>query len=260
MQNKVITGRKGKNVRWGLAASVAVMMVVGLLTVSPSLAAVQVFSKNLAGFDAAAGSPPITINFDNFAPGTDITDTTISGVLLQGPGAPLEVVKASDTFTNFWGNPPQCKLVATTGENVLSPGGIVLGPGPNNAVENDDLTLIFSLPVSAFGFDHLSQSSDGASYTQIAVYDPGNVVLYSGTVPISALAGGAGGADFWGIVSDSANIAKIVINEDDNNATNPDCNIGFDTFRFHPVPLPGTVVLLGSGLLSLAGLARFRRK
>jgi hypothetical protein len=225
------------------------------------MASVSVYSKDLAGFNTAAGTPPIAINFDNIATGTNINNTAIAGVTFQGPGAPLIVVKASDTYTNFWGNPPQCKLVATSGENVLSPGGVVLGPGFDNDIENDDLTLLFTVPVSAFGFDHLSQSADGASYTGIAVYDPNNALLYSGTVPISALSGSAGGPDFWGIVSNTANIAKIVIDEYDNNATYPDCNIGFDTFRFQSqaVPIPGAVWLLGSGLLGLVGWRRVRQ-
>ena len=62
-------------------------------------------------------------------------------------------------------NPANNTLGATSGANVLSPGGVTLGPGPDDAVENDDLTLEFATPVSAFGFDHLAQSADGFSFT-----------------------------------------------------------------------------------------------
>ena len=52
----------------------------------------------------------------------------------------------------------------------------------------------FGEPVSAFGFDHLSQSADGYSFTSIQVFDPSNVLLFSGTVPISNIGGMGGGA------------------------------------------------------------------
>jgi hypothetical protein len=62
------------------------------------------------------------------------------------------------------------------------------------------------------------------SFTSIAVYDSSNSVLYTGGIPISNLGGGgaAGGADFWGIVADSAIIKSIVVSEYDNNNGYPD--------------------------------------
>ncbi len=235
---------------------------LALLSAAWGRAAVMTYPMDLAGFDLAAGSPPIAVDFDSIAPGTDITGQTLAGATLWGPGAPLIVVKGSDTYTPVgfsWApNPATNKLYATSGENVLSPGGVVLGPGPNSPVEDDDLTLVFASPVSAFGFDHLSQSADGFSYTNIAVYDVADGLLYSGVVPISGVGGdGPGAADFWGIVSDSANIAKIVIDETDANAEFPDCNIGVDTLRF--VPEPGAFVLLGAGTVSLVAVAWRRR-
>jgi len=116
---------------------------------------------------------------------------------------------------------------------VLSPGGPELGPGPNPALESDNLTIVFDTPVSCFGFDHLSQSADGYSFTHIAVRDASGKQIYGGSVPISGSGGGApGGPDFWGIVSSSADIKTVEITEGDNNNQYPDCNIGFDTFRY----------------------------
>jgi hypothetical protein len=261
MKNCTPKAEKSKKISRLFCAWLAGALLAGFLPASPLMASVIVYSQDLPGFNAAAGNPPIAIDFDGITPDTDITNNTIAGVKLEGPGSPLLVVKGTDTYTTFWGGPPGCKLFPTSGENVLSPGGKVLGPGPNSSIEFDDLTLIFTAPVSAFGFDYLSQSADGASYADIEVYNASNVLLYSGNLPITnnGLAG-PGGADFWGIVSTSADIAKIVINEQDDDATYPDCNVGYDTFRFQPVPLPATFWLVGAGLLGLGGFSLRRRR
>ena len=116
---------------------------------------------------------------------------------------------------------------------MLSPGGTTLGPGPDPAIEDDGVNIILDKAVSAFGLDHLSQSADGFSFTTVSVFDDGDVQLFSEIVPISGAGGGApGGADFWGIVSDSANIKRVQFTEGDGDATFPDNNIGFDTLRF----------------------------
>ena len=227
-----------------------IIVVLGLLIVwlpttnaSPGITA---FYNDLAGFNAAAGSPPVAVNFDDITPGTDITGLTIQGATFDlgnqpAPSAPLIVVRAADTYTppGFDWHSPGNKLIATSGENVLSPGGGELAPGPNPSVENDDLEITLSTPVSAIGFDILYQSMDGASYTAITVLDVADNTLYSnGFIPIPAVPGWLGGTTFVGFVSDSSNIAKIIINEFDENNINPDSNIGFDTIRFRYVAPP----------------------
>jgi len=229
-----------------MSPSVRVILFVLLVAGAADVhAAVTAFPMDLASFNAAAGNPPVVVDFDAIASGTDIGGQTIGGVTFSpsATGAPLIVVRASDTMTpaaGFTGiiDASTNVLPATSGEDILSPGGATLGPGPDDAVENDDLVLTFATPVSAVGFDHLSQSADGFGFSNVTVLDAASNVLFSGSIPISGLGGGGApaGADFWGIISDAKDIARIEVDEGDNNNSFPDCNIGFDTLRVAGLP------------------------
>jgi hypothetical protein len=170
---------------------------------------------------------------------------TINGVTLNpsSTGAPLIVVRGDQTSTpkgGFTFAPFRStnKLYPTSGQHVLSPGGRILGPGPDNLVENDDLRLVFSSPVTAFGFDLLVQSADGDSLVNIRVFNQSGVELFRGRIVIPDLGSNGsapGRAEFWGAVATGSDrIKRIVIDEIDKDSVNPDCNIGFDTFRFFP--------------------------
>ena len=209
---------------------------------------------------------PVRMGFDSIAAGTDITGQVIDGLRFVGPYAPLIVVAANSTFTpgGFSGttNTSLNKLPATSGLNVLSPGGAVLGPGLNPGVEGDWLTLEFQSPVTYFGFDHLSQSADSVGFTSIRVLDTNSNVLYNGNIAISNLggAGAPGGADFWGIyATGGTTIGRVEITEGDNDAQYPDANIGFDSLRYgSEVPEPGSLMLMAAGA-GLVGLGKLRR-
>lgn len=203
------------------------------------------FFTNIVGsldaFNALAGSPPVMVCFDHYAPGTDLTDQVISGVRFSAPGlgapaAPLVVVRSSETETPpDYGNPLIHRLLSTSGEMLLSPGGNLLGPGPNGIVENDDLQMTFEKPVSAVGFDIAFQSYDCCSYTRVSVLSPSGETLFSvDPLPLpSGIGNGFTNATvFVGFVSESENIAQVVIDEYDDNANPPDSNIGFDSIRF----------------------------
>jgi hypothetical protein len=225
-----------------------VFLAISGLTIMPTTKAsptITAFFEDLAGFNAVADSPPIVVNFDDITPNTDITGSTIGGITFSlgnqpAPSASLIVVRAVDTYTppGFDWSKPDNRLYATSGENVLSPGGIELAPGPNPLKENDDLELTLSLPVAAIGFDILYQSLDGGSFTAITLLDTADSVLYyNNPIPIPGGWWAPGGTTFVGFVSDSCNIAKIIIDDYDGNNLNPDSNIGFDTIRLG-VPVP----------------------
>jgi hypothetical protein len=229
----------------GTTRSTLAGLLVALVTPLGAGAAVTAFPLDLAGFNAAAGTPPVVVDFDDILPGTDIGGQVLGGVRFDpsATGAPLIVVRASDTLTpaaGFTGivDASTNTLPATSGAHVLSPGGATLGPGPDDTVENDDLVLTFPTPVSAVGFDHLSQSADGFGFSNVTVFDASSNVLFSGSIQISNLGGGGApaGADFWGIVSDANDIARIEVDEGDSNNSFPDANIGFDTVRIAGLP------------------------
>jgi hypothetical protein len=112
--------------------------------------------------------------------------------------------------------------------------------------------MIFNPPVSAIGFDHISQHADGMSYTHVKVISVDGTVLYAGMIPVR------GGyqmfgkrlvelndypdddddpdTDFWGFVSNAVNIREVRIDEQDDNNICPDSNIGIDSIRFAPSP------------------------
>lgn len=220
---------------------------------------VGTFVNNLAGFNNAAGTPPVVVDFDSIAAGTDITGSTLSGLKFdlgnQSPSAPLIVTRAADTFTpsGFTGviNASTNKLIATSGQNVLSPGGTQLAPGPNALLENDDVKITFAQPVSAVGFDVLYQSLDTISGTTVTILDSNGNVLSTGSLSIPGGGGPASpaGTVFYGYVSTRANIATVLIDESDSDANNPDSNIGFDSFRVGGlIPSTAVVNLTGAGL------------
>ena len=200
------------------------------------------FFNSLSTFNAAAVGKQTAITLDDIAPNTDITDSVVSGVrfhrVSSSPqSAALMVVRGVDTFTptSFIGvvSPAANKLLPTSGENVLSPGGVELGPGPNDVLESDGLVLNFDVPVLAIGFDLLFQSLDCCSFVRLSVFGPSGELLYSN--PFIELGDGDGGEPagsiFVGFVAAWSNIARVVIDEFDNDNVFPDANIGYDTFR-----------------------------
>jgi hypothetical protein len=221
------------------------LLVLALCNITSSGAQPEfvVFFDDLIGFNNAASSPPVIISFDDIAAGTNITGSTIGGVTFEVDplvlSAPLLVVRANDTHSLPGYSPPATDnntLNATSGDNILSPGGVDLAPGPNVTVENDDIILSFTNPVFAVGFDVLFQSMDPYSFTSVKVLNQTGSILYFQDIPTPTGNEAFGGTVFVGFVSNSSNIAKIIIDDGDNNAANADNNIGLDTIRLRISP------------------------
>ena len=208
-----------------------------------SHAAVTVFQNDLAAFTATVGPLPV-IDFELLTPGTDLANTTTRGITFSSPlGNTLEVVNAAATASGTGFVPVEGdtdnRLFATSGANVLSPGGTALVRG-NDLREKDGLRLVFAVPVRDFGIDVLFQSRDDSSFTDFEVRDSAGVLIATGHVDLPPPLGPgadptssypAGGSVFIGFHSDQADIAQIDFIESDDNATYPDSNIGYDDIR-----------------------------
>jgi hypothetical protein len=251
------------------------------IALTPEQPGVRVFAGDLAGFCAASPQGRVSLSLEGVPAGSEMPSRPLPGVWFSATGAGLVVVSADETsspdlfFEDVHTFPlgkdeaaamtPETRRVdaslsrlpATTGEHILSPGGKVLGPGPDPKIEEDDLTIAFDPPARAVGFDLLTQSRDGQSQVGIRILDARGGVLFEGDVPIGHSQGHAGGADFWGVVCGAALIARVEIDERDSNDRYPDCNIGFDSFRIVPQPLPADAD--GSGVVGSEDVAYFRR-
>jgi RHS repeat-associated protein len=217
------------------------------------------YTGDPAGFSATTNASAVAVSFDDLQAGTDITGQTISGVTFDLEGtattnAPLIVVNGYDTFTPLSGysgivDATKNKLFPTSGENILSPGGLNLHP-TDPLQQNDNIKMTFAQPVAAVGFDLLFQELDLFSFVSITVLGTNGQTLFtSSPVPTFVNFGGGvpGGPVFFGFVSSSANISKIIIHDSDGDGVNPDSNIGIDSVRLAlTVPTGDAVNLHGT--------------
>lgn len=243
--------------------------ILSFVLIPNASASIVVFQNDLAGFDTLVGVSE-TFDFDGIATGTDLSGSSTNGMTFSNPdGNSLEVVAASDTFTtggfSIGGGqgPADFFLIPTSGQNVLSPGGIELVPGPALG-QKDTLVVEFDSLQSAFGIDILFQSLDGVSNMSFELANSAlGTTVASGSIDIDTTFPGpqAPGTHFLGIVSttDSSHFDKVTLFEFDDNNGNPDSNIGFDTVRTLSVPAPSSVWIFALCLL-LARLAPFARK
>lgn len=209
---------------------------------SPSTA-IQFFQNDAGAFKAVGGFPPVMVDFDELEPGTDLTGKSLDGVRFERSrpsSAPLVVVRGWETFTpggyrcEPLGDAATHRLFPTTGGNVLSPGGLELTPGRNDALEDDDLVLLFDDPVSAVGFDLLWQSADG-SRRKLTLQDALGKTLFEQEVAFDLGTPGVAppaGSSFVGFVSESNNIARVVVDEFDSDNCRENANGGYDTIYF----------------------------
>lgn len=194
------------------------------------------FDRGAFNADANTGATVIE-DFDSDAPLTDLTNQTRSGMTLTSPsGSALTVIRASDGV--------RFPMNASSGANVLSPGG------SDKGIEDDDLTILFTTSVQAFGLDVVFDVPDGLSFVSVTFRDvTGAVIATDGFIPSPS---GLPGYVFVGFVSDSANIASVTF--DDFDPSPDDDHVAYDTLTVS-VPSSGSLALLAMG-----GFVMTRRK
>ena len=221
-------------------------------------AAVTAYSVRGAFLTDLGGAHTGEVTFDDLAPWTDVEGQTVDGIYFKTPwlgcdpyggsayrcgtqtSAPLTVI------TGITGMP------ATTGVNLLSPGGTDIAACSDPSLDNDDLVLHFMEPVSAVGLDVILQIDGGSNLGVRVLGSSGNILYDEPDVQIVMPITPYTGVRFIGFISDTEDIARVEIDEYDEECTGYDAHVGYDSivyadplneegFTFSPnIILPGT--------------------
>lgn len=117
-----------------------------------------------------------------------------------------------------------------------------------------NFTITFAAPVAQVGFGLWDPNFPG---NLILAYDSAGNLLET-TAPDALFAPGQGGADYLGFVRGSADIKRIEIVASVQNSILDALWIDNLSYSANPVPEPGSLLLMGSGLLGVASLRRWR--
>lgn len=239
-----------------------------------------------------ASAGPIVITFDENPPVTigagqiidDEYDSAQFGNMVVSAEAAGQTADFAAIFdsNNPTGNDPDLATPGTVGnaagsslDNLLiiqeNTGGLANVGGQVNIPPNDysgggNITFTWGLPVYDFMFTFVDMDDNESGSTSVSFFsNPGDIVPYA-TLPFAAFSGVSGitygensvnlfsAADINSMLGGGGPFysRKVVFNFSSSGAIG---SIGYT-----PVPEPGTMLLLGSGLLGLATWARRRRQ
>ena len=185
------------------------------------------------------------VDFDSIvAPGfyDQVTPGGPQGPHLVFPGVTFDggVVLSNDGWADL----------ATSAPNVYGTSDFL--PLNDGSFLPGSITAVFGTPVTSVGLDVINGYPDGANVT-LTAFDAGHAVLGSIVVGLDAfsLPGAVGSVSLSGL----GLIYSIEVTSDQDTGS---IDFAIDTVEFEPIPEPGTLVLIGTGLATM--LARRRRR
>jgi hypothetical protein len=134
-------------------------------------------------------------------------------------------------------------------DGIFTPGQALLW----NQDNTNELTMVFSVPLFAVGAD-IQSDGFGPFTANIEAFGAGNVLLGTFSVTGNNTGGSTGTAPFLGVISSAADITSIRYSIDFDNF-----GLAINHTSMAPVPEPGTLSLVGTGLVGLVGAIRRRR-
>jgi hypothetical protein len=196
-----------------------------------------------AAYDAAAGllGTATLVNFESAPLGSFSNLTIAPGVTING--------------TDFLSNPQTIRNTPFSSPDSVFGYNTTAGGSQFVYVNGGTLTFSFTQPVNSFGAYITGVQVDGETIT----FSDGT----QQSVPIpNPDPNGNGGAEFVGFTDAGASIVSITLVADAGNASD---FIGVDDVRFTTpaataVPEPATMIMFGTGVLTLAGYRRRARK
>jgi hypothetical protein len=211
----------------------------------------------VASLAPSAYADTVTINFDSLtvAPGSYISGAPVTNYL-AGYGITLSGMKSGEIVTVSNLTSPNCPTEAPSPPNVF---------GVWEPYQISTFTLNFSTPVNNFSFDRFG--SIGIYNTNGTAMGPWSATAYNASGGNLGSAGDPLISTYGDVPVKSFTIAAPGISHIDfignNEGWTGYCLPMIDNLSFTtspaPVPLPGSLLLLGSGLLGLAGWRRFRK-
>ncbi len=210
------------------------LLVLTLLGISNTEASTVYYDRT--AFNAAAGTIT-TYDFES-----DTVET------IRGPSVSYD--------SNGWQNFGDFTIEARSGYVYLVEVRQLQGPNGNKDVyinsRNDSawMNVVFSEDITAFGFNWIAEGNDG--------YDQSTFALSGTTYTL----GTPGDSGFFGVVADVGQIFSAGTLFSFGQISSDWSGMSIDNITYSStasVPVPGSMLLLGTGLLGLAGVSRRKK-